>query len=691
MPCRLANRAASPSPPTTPEAPGVDPQSEPPERRRTSKPAVVVVIDDAPDLRALLKARLRVSQRFELAGEGSDGRQAVDLAHRVQPDVMVLDVSMPDMDGFDALPAILDASPRTRVVMYSGFGGADLAEEAKRLGAAGFVEKAEPLEALLDTLESLVAGQQGRRGVVAAARDPGNAGPVARQPAASDRGGPDEQRVLEDQLDRERFREGFDYAAIGMATMTLTGRLVRANRAMGEALGVPSEQLVGASYPSLLDEGGRAAVLESIARCAKGPGCQVTRLEHAVDAGAGQRIVVTTLVPVLDAKGRPLYLLVQVQDVTAHVAASAALRESEERFRLLVEAVQDYAIFVLDPEGRIASWNAGAERIKGYTADEAIGQHVRIFYPPEQQDSRHPEHELELALRDGRYGEEGWRVRKDGSRFYASVLITTLRDEHGRLIGFGKVTRDITERRDLLSALEAMNERLARTAAEQSTFLGVTAHELRGPIGVLAGSADLLAGHFGEMSDEERSEILVSMKTSAARLRRVLADLLTVSRLEAGKVELAARPVAVLPALTTASAAARKQERQAEISVQCDPDLAVLADPDRLAQILDNLVSNALRHGSAPVRLSAARSEGTVRIRVEDAGDGVPEEMRAQLFERFATSLQQSGSGLGLFIVRELARAQNGDAWYDAPGEVTKASTFVLELPAARPSSAHPV
>ena len=163
---------------------------------------------------------------------------------------------------------------------------------------------------------------------------------------------------------------------------------------------------------------------------------------------------------------------------------------------------------MLDPTGHVVSWNAGAQRSKGYTAEEIIGQHFRVFYPPEVQARRHPEHELEVALRDGHYEEEGWRIRKDGSRFWANVLITAVFNAAGEHIGFAKVTRDTTERRRLRAGararrtrrsppanaeLESLNQRLRQAADDQSQFLAVTAHELRTPIGVLGGSADTLS------------------------------------------------------------------------------------------------------------------------------------------------------------------------------------------------------
>jgi len=423
----------------------------------------------------------------------------------------------------------------------------------------------------------------------------------------------------------------------------------------------------------------------------------VVEVEHGVRTRAGSRLVHATLGSVRGERGQPLYLTLQAQDVTGPRRAAEELRESEERFRLLVEAVQDYAIFMLDTQGHVASWNVGAHRIKGYTAEEILGQHFRVFYPVDKQRERHPEHELELALRDGRYEEEGWRIRKDGGMFWANVVITAVRNSSGAHVGFAKITRDITARRrtveereraaEALAAvneqLESMNARLSRAAADQSQFLAVTAHELRGPVGVLSGSADMLAQHWTDLSDAERAEMFGGMAASAGRMRRLLGDLLTAARLEAGAVELDRRVVGVSDVLAHAAVSLHPIWPDARVLVECPPELTVLADRDRFAQAVDNLLVNAVRHGAAPVTLSASQLDGTVEMRVADSGPGVPAGMRDRLFERFATG-ERRGTGLGLFIVRELARAQGGDAWYEAEEDGTAPGhAFVLALPAA--------
>ncbi len=781
--------------------------------------ATVVVVDDAPDVRVLVRTRLRVSGVFEVVGEGSDGEQAVELAAELRPTVMLLDVSMPGTDGLEALPRILAASPGTRVVMFSGFEEHGLVDRALALGATAFVEKSTPVDLLVERL--LAAAEQDATGAEAAVEprgvaprrvDPSGAGDGVSAGLRSDR--LVDRGVLDEHL--ERFREVFDQAAIGMATMTLTGTVVRANRALAALLAV--DELVGRRYPSLAqDRGGE--VTAALARFGT-EDVDLEQVEHGV-AGDQERRLLATLAPVRDSGGRPLYVFLQVQDVTAERRALEALRSSEERFRLLVKNVRDYAIFMLDPDGRVASWNAGAQRLKGYTVEEIVGQHFRAFYPEERQRERHPEHELELALRDGQYAEEGWRVRNDGTRFFAYVVITPVRDEDGRLVGFAKVTRDITERRraeevlrqseqrfrllveavedyaifmldpdgriaswnagaqrskgytadeiigqhfsvfyppevaasghcerELAAALrdghyeeegwrirkdgtrfwanvlitavfdadgahlgftkvtrdttdrrrleqereraltalatanaelEGLNERLRAAADDQAQFLAVTAHELRTPVGVLGGSAEVLSQHWDELDEGERRELLEAMSSSTVRLRRLLEDLLTASRLQASALSMRADRVVVSDLVAGAVTSAGQSHPGAEVTADVEDGLQVVGDRERLAQVLDNLIGNAVRHGVPPVRVTAARSGDSVELRVSDAGAGVTAAVRPRLFERFATGAAK-GTGLGLYIVREIARAHGGDATYEsttAPG-----GSFVISLPA---------
>jgi PAS domain S-box-containing protein len=351
----------------------------------------------------------------------------------------------------------------------------------------------------------------------------------------------------------------------------------------------------------------------------------------------------------------------------------AALQDPEERLRLLIESVVDYAIFMLDPDGHIASWNVGAERIKGYTADEIIGRHFEIFYTPEARAARHPQHELEVAARDGRYEETAPRVRKNGELFSANVVITAIRDARGELVGFAKVTRDVTERERLIESREQL-------AASRIEFLALVAHELRTPVSMIGGSASMLHQYWRELSDEDRDELTGTLTRGADRLRRLVEDLLLASRLDAGALEMRVEDVDVVPVIRETVGEHARSHPGTAIHIDGPDRLVARADRTRLEQMLTNYISNSFRYGAPPVTVRARRAADGVEISVADRGDGVPEAAVPRLFEKFSGRQHRDSTGLGLFLVRAMARAQGGDAWYVAGDDGPR---FVLRLPAA--------
>jgi len=632
----------------------------------------VVLVDDSAEVRALVRTQLRVSGLAVVEGEGADGVDAVDLARRLRPDAMLLDISMPGVDGLEALPQVLAVSPHTRVVMFSGFDEEPLALRALELGATSYLTKTASLEAVVAELVGRPLRQEHGSATVATDRPEGHV---------------DGEDALEDQV--ERFRNVFDDAAIGMAIMTLQGSIVRANRALGQILERADGDLLGRGYGAAVAD---VAAVADATRAIVDKGADVVSLEHP---DGGSRHLRSTLTVVRDKAGQPLYLFAQCQDVTAQRNAELELRRSEQRFRLMVDVVREYAIFMLDTGGYITSWNRGAQRSNGWTADEIIGKHFRVFYPPEQQEARHPEHELEIASRDGVYQEEGWRVRKDGTRFWAHVTITKITDDEGHHVGFAKVTRDHTERMQMLeqqgeyadalaeanTRLEKANEELAASAEEQSRFLALTAHELRSPIGVLGMSGRMLAENWEQLGAAERDELLAGMQSSAARVQRLLGDLLTTSRLQAATLDLDLREHDLASALAPALNRLRLAHPDVTILDEIPAGLRGVLDADRLAQILDNLVANAIAYGQSPIRVAAQPLDDSVVLTVSDAGPGVAPELRDRLFERFATR-GAHGTGLGLHIVRELARALGGDASYRAED-----NAFAVRLPRGAGSS----
>jgi PAS domain S-box-containing protein len=380
------------------------------------------------------------------------------------------------------------------------------------------------------------------------------------------------------------------------------------------------------------------------------------------------------------------------RDLTERRQQEERLRATEERFRLLVHSVRDYAIFMLDPLGHVMTWNDGAQRIKGYAADEIVGRHFSVFYPPEPRAAKFPEQVLEAAATMGRFEDEGWRVRRDGSLIWASVVITALRAEDGTLVGFAKVTRDLTERREAEQrALEDARRVAEMEAANRakSEFLATLSHELRTPLNAIGGYTDLLALEVaGPVSDQQR-EYLDRVRTSQQHLLGLVNDLLNLARLEAGRIEFDIRPVN-LDALLHDVEGMIQPELQADgvrlSRGDCAPGVAARCDRARTQQILLNLLSNAVKFTPAgeAVILECAASGDAVRISVRDAGPGIPEDKQEAIFEPFVQlgrSLTETreGMGLGLAISRRLARGMSGDLTVASrPGE---GSTFVVTLP----------
>ncbi|MDP9206551.1 MAG: PAS domain-containing sensor histidine kinase [Gemmatimonadota bacterium] len=369
-----------------------------------------------------------------------------------------------------------------------------------------------------------------------------------------------------------------------------------------------------------------------------------------------------------------------------------AIKHGGRVYELMVDSVRDYAIFMLDPDGHIASWNKGAQRIKGYTADEIIGRHFSTFYPPEDITAGKPARELKIAARQGKFEEEGIRLRKDGSAFWASVVITAVRESDGSLIGFAKVTRDLTERRAAQERAIADARRLAKAEAANTAkgeFLAAMSHELRTPLNAIGGYTELLSLGLGGPVNLEQLDYLERIRKSQQHLLGIISDLLNFSRIEAGQIsyDFTAIPLrkvieSVMPMVETAAAA-----KGIDLKSETAPgDCVAIGDRARVDQILLNLLSNAIKYTSAGgrIRIKCAVSAEDASISVTDTGRGVPKEKIEAIFEPFvqlgrSLSSAHEGMGLGLSISRDLARAMNGDLL--VVSKVGEGSTFTLMLP----------
>jgi len=372
-------------------------------------------------------------------------------------------------------------------------------------------------------------------------------------------------------------------------------------------------------------------------------------------------------------------------------ATAAELRAANHRldqFRLMVSSVRDYAIFMLDPGGHVASWNAGAQQIKGYAEDEIVGRHFSVFYTQEDRARDHPAHELAIAEREGCYEEEGWRVRKDGSRFWAGVLITAVRNDAGVLVGYGKVTRDLSQRRESEQALRTAHDDLQRVNEELDRFAVVAAHDLSAPLASVNALATLLARELPEDASPRAGEFVEHITASTRRMTDLIDRLLTYAR--AGEAPRDRRPVdaaaaagAVLDDLSGMIA-----ERRAVVDVALGGAPAVLAPRGDVELVLRNLMSNALRFGAQErphVAVSwTAQEDGAVRFVVADDGPGIAPAHRERIFhafERLSAGAGPRGNGLGLAICERIVRRSGGDIGVDS--EPGAGSRFWFTLPAA--------
>jgi len=482
-----------------------------------------------------------------------------------------------------------------------------------------------------------------------------------------------------------RYRGLLEAAPDAMVVVNQGGEIVLLNVQAEKQFGYRRDELVGQKVKNIIPEGfaerliadGTRTAAEALAQQI-GMGIElIGRRKNGSDFP-----IEIMLSPLESAEG--ILVTAAIRDITERKRAEVALQVTEERLRLLINGVVDYAIFMLDPEGRITTWGEGAQRMKGYRAEEIIGQHFSKFYLPEEAAQQKPAQELKIAAQQGRFEEEGWRMRKGGSVYWASVIITPLFDKSGQLRGFGKLISDISERKKAEERLARTMEDLKRSNEELQQFAYVASHDLQEPLRMVASYTELLAQRYKGRLDSDADQFIAYAVDGSTRMQALIQDLLAYSR--AGANGTALREISSENALKEAVASLRAAIEESGAVVTHDSLPAITTDGRQLTQVFQNLIGNAIKYHGAQVpnvHVSAAKNGGNEWIFcVRDNGMGID----PQYFERIFIIFQRlhgreefKGTGIGLAICKKIVERLGGRIWVESKPE--KGSSFYFGLP----------
>ncbi|QKC98276.1 hybrid sensor histidine kinase/response regulator [Mesorhizobium sp. NZP2298] len=483
-----------------------------------------------------------------------------------------------------------------------------------------------------------------------------------------------------------------DYAIFMLDT---DGRIQSWNTGAERIKGYTAGEIIGEHFSRFYTEEDRAAGVPEVA------------LKQAAEEGRfhaegwrvrkdGRRFWAMVVIDPIFENGKLAGFAKVTRDITHHREMQLAALEGERRFRLLVQGVTDYAIYMLDPEGKITNWNTGAERIKGYSAAEILGQHFSTFYTIEDREAGLPQRVLEAAAREGRYEAEGWRVRKNGTQFWANVIVDAIRDDSGQLVGFAKVTRDLTERMEIQRQLEQSREQLFQAQKMEAIgqLTGGLAHDFNNLLTGISGSLDLLKTRLAQGRVDELPRYITSAQGAAKRAAALTHRLLAFAR----RQTLDPKPTNANDLVTGMEEMIR---RTIGPTIEMETALAIglwttICDANQLENAILNLCINAkdAMPDGGRITIETAnkwvddqiakerdmRPGQYIQVSVSDTGTGMPPDVVARAFDPFFTTKPTGeGTGLGLSMIYGFVRQSNGQVRIYT--EVGKGTTVAMYLP----------